>query len=113
MKSSPDASSFTIGLVTFIFFFSFISSFFNSVLTVRGQQMGRDSYLTLKIEPSLPFFSPSDLLSGGEIRFSCSPCSGKRVSPGSRSEEHTSEPQSRGHLVCRLLLEQKKEAMYT
>src|SRR5690625_5099996 len=83
MKSSPDASSFTIGLVTFIFFFSFISSFFNSVLTVRGQQMGRDSYLTLKIERSLPFFSPSDLLSGGEIRFSCSPCSGKRVSPGS------------------------------
>src|SRR5690625_6847432 len=26
-----------------------------------------------------------------------------------RSEEHTSELQSRGHLVCRLLLEQKKE----
>src|SRR5690625_6415164 len=25
-----------------------------------------------------------------------------------RSEEHTSELQSRGHLVCRLLLEQKK-----
>src|SRR5690625_6237946 len=35
------------------------------------------------------------------------------VSPGSvdtgfRSEEHTSELQSRGHLVCRLLLEKKK-----
>src|SRR5207253_5199022 len=27
----------------------------------------------------------------------------------SRSEEHTSELQSRGHLVCRLLLEKKKE----
>src|SRR5437870_10393944 len=26
-----------------------------------------------------------------------------------RSEEHTSELQSRGHLVCRLLLEKKKE----
>src|SRR5215510_16458975 len=26
-----------------------------------------------------------------------------------RSEEHTSELQSRGHLVCRLLLEQKKK----
>src|SRR5437660_6549075 len=26
---------------------------------------------------------------------------------GSRSEEHTSELQSRGHLVCRLLLEKK------
>src|SRR5690625_7885502 len=31
-------------------------------------------------------------------------CVGRRV----RSEEHTSELQSRGHLVCRLLLEKKK-----
>src|SRR5690625_6406903 len=31
-----------------------------------------------------------------------------RVTPdGLRSEEHTSELQSRGHLVCRLLLEKK------
>src|SRR5437870_9277132 len=29
-------------------------------------------------------------------------------SSGDRSEEHTSELQSRGHLVCRLLLEKKK-----
>src|SRR5690625_6213384 len=29
-----------------------------------------------------------------------------------RSEEHTSELQSRGHLVCRLLLEKKKTAGY-
>src|SRR5690625_1879335 len=29
-----------------------------------------------------------------------------------RSEEHTSELQSRGHLVCRLLLEKKKTAAY-
>src|SRR5690625_6596924 len=29
-----------------------------------------------------------------------------------RSEEHTSELQSRGHLVCRLLLEQKKMKLY-
>src|SRR5690625_6791145 len=28
--------------------------------------------------------------------------------PAFRSEEHTSELQSRGHLVCRLLLEKKK-----
>src|SRR5437660_8890147 len=31
------------------------------------------------------------------------------VSWFSRSEEHTSELQSRGHLVCRLLLEKKKK----
>src|SRR5207253_9907409 len=29
-----------------------------------------------------------------------------------RSEEHTSELQSRGHLVCRLLLEKKKNKTY-
>src|SRR5690625_6849303 len=29
-----------------------------------------------------------------------------------RSEEHTSELQSRGHLVCRLLLEKKKRKKY-
>src|SRR5690625_6551022 len=35
-----------------------------------------------------------------------------RVEPaqrGQRSEEHTSELQSRGHIVCRLLLEIKKD----
>src|SRR5439155_16258662 len=31
----------------------------------------------------------------------------------SRSEEHTSELQSRGHLVCRLLLEKKKKTKMT
>src|SRR2546429_6432369 len=30
-----------------------------------------------------------------------------------RSEEHTSELQSRLHLVCRLLLEKKKKTLYT
>src|SRR5215208_7682378 len=36
---------------------------------------------------------------------------GRRAEPAvadARSEEHTSELQSRGHLVCRLLLEKKK-----
>src|SRR5690625_3086400 len=32
----------------------------------------------------------------------------KHIPMGERSEEHTSELQSRGHLVCRLLLEKKK-----
>src|SRR5690625_6792487 len=32
---------------------------------------------------------------------------GNQVGLGHRSEEHTSELQSRGHLVCRLLLETK------
>src|SRR5437660_9621513 len=33
----------------------------------------------------------------------------RRACGSRRSEEHTSELQSRGHLVCRLLLEKKKK----
>src|SRR5690554_7446187 len=33
----------------------------------------------------------------------------EKVETGKRSEEHTSELQSRPHLVCRLLLEKKKK----
>src|SRR5439155_21903430 len=35
------------------------------------------------------------------------------LDPKARSEEHTSELQSRGHLVCRLLLEKKKKNTIT
>src|SRR3712207_8422025 len=35
-------------------------------------------------------------------------CRTRAVLPGARSEEHTSELQSRQYLVCRLLLEKKK-----
>src|SRR5439155_7915826 len=38
--------------------------------------------------------------------------SGTTPQSGQRSEEHTSELQSRGHLVCRLLLE-KKNSLYS
>src|SRR5258707_7041181 len=39
---------------------------------------------------------------------SCSACSSVNCARFSRSEEHTSELQSRQYLVCRLLLEKKK-----
>src|SRR3712207_8040820 len=41
---------------------------------------------------------------------------GRRRAPGTacrRSEEHTSELQSRQYLVCRLLLEKKKQSLST
>src|SRR5437870_10601704 len=53
------------------------------------------------------------LADGGYIRSEHLPVSATRkASPADdalRSEEHTSELQSRGHLVCRLLLEKKKK----
>src|SRR2546422_9870321 len=47
---------------------------------------------------------------GNTTRVICA-CSRKGINmeQGSRSEEHTSELQSRLHLVCRLLLEKKKK----
>src|SRR5207247_3940377 len=41
------------------------------------------------------------------------PCARGHSKPGERSEEHTSELQSRVDLVCRLLLEKKKRVNYT
>src|SRR3989442_8731585 len=52
-----------------------------------------------------PCVSGTDVLGpGDERRIAC---------PTSRSEEHTSELQSRPHLVCRLLLEKKKRIYLT
>src|SRR5690606_41390016 len=45
---------------------------------------------------------------GTESRPARAACTGSRRSRGTRSEEHTSELQSRENLVCRLLLENKK-----
>src|SRR5215510_15585590 len=47
---------------------------------------------------------PTPLSAGGPYRGPA-----RRVAVVGRSEEHTSELQSRGHLVCRLLLEKKKK----
>src|SRR5439155_19052685 len=62
-------------------------------------------YTTLfRSQPS--HYSPgggSDMLLGGKTVFP--------ITLG-RSEEHTSELQSRGHLVCRLLLEKKKARLH-
>src|SRR5215813_14740422 len=44
-------------------------------------------------------------------RRSCSPSSCRASAPR-RSEEHTSELQSRPHLVCRLLLEKKTSTLH-
>src|SRR3712207_7822021 len=40
------------------------------------------------------------------------PAGDRSTPPGGRSEEHTSELQSRQYLVCRLLLEKKKKKQY-
>src|SRR5438874_5774092 len=60
---------------------------------------------TLSLHDALPIYDPR-----------CDPCAGalyifarRESARGARSEEHTSELQSRRDLVCRLLLEKKKK----
>src|SRR5437660_11851687 len=78
------------------FLFSFF--FFNDTATTE--------IYTLSLHDALPI---SDALYIA-VRCYDSNMSGLRASQlRRRSEEHTSELQSRGHLVCRLLLEKKKK----
>src|SRR5437870_11060423 len=68
---------------------------------------------------SFPTRRSSDLGSKSPAWNMSSPTWARRSRPGRcgaaawwcRSEEHTSELQSRGHLVCRLLLEKKKNKL--
>src|SRR2546422_5622511 len=69
---------------------------------------------TLTLHDALPI-SPARASPGwrgcGHTRRPAATCrpQPRRAGPRVRSEEHTSELQSRLHLVCRLLLEKKKE----
>src|SRR5690606_42098322 len=58
----------------------------------------------LTVKPHLGLLLPCCLLAGGHWRAAAS----ATVVTLARSEEHTSELQSRENLVCRLLLEKKK-----
>src|SRR5690606_41472322 len=63
---------------------------------------------TLSLHDALPIFPGSSVRrnAAGNRRSSCA----TEGSSGARSEEHTSELQSRENLVCRLLLEKKNRA---
>src|SRR5215217_9442722 len=79
--------------------FRFVFFFFNDTATTE--------IYTLSLHDALPIstnrpWSASACSAGWAARRSCAPRS-------ARSEEHTSELQSRQYLVCRLLLEKKKK----
>src|SRR5207253_11283960 len=109
---------------TLVFLFLYVIFFFNTTST---------TYIyTLSLHDALPIFhlficsiirlfkyhpSGKKIVSFNKIKtiseISCLSvlilfCSSS-IAQNKRSEEHTSELQSRGHLVCRLLLEKKKK----
>src|SRR5436309_16132715 len=80
-----------------VFFFFF----FNDTATTE--------IYTLSLHDALPIYSDAD---AGSPR--CAQRMPKRfIAHSERSEEHTSELQSRENLVCRLLLEKKKKQKTT
>src|SRR3712207_7125298 len=93
--------------MSYFFFF-----FFNDTATTE--------IYTLSLHDALPISgarprraSPSRRAGGSSSRSRCLPssaprCAGSAGAGPRRSEEHTSELQSRQYLVCRLLLEKKK-----
>src|SRR3712207_9527298 len=67
---------------------------------------------TLSLHDALPICSSSQSCRATRRARASTPPKGSRCTPpsSSRSEEHTSELQSRQYLVCRLLLEKKKKS---
>src|SRR2546422_5364611 len=62
---------------------------------------------TLSLHDALPILPFGGLHPRGGLQQLPPPSGRRSAGPRSRSEEHTSELQSRLHLVCRLLLEKK------
>src|SRR6266498_4828467 len=65
-------------------------------------------FLMIRRPPRSTLFPYTTLFRSPRTRWSA-PCWSATAGWSARSEEHTSELQSRPHLVCRLLLEKKKK----
>src|SRR5256884_4251938 len=96
-------SFFTLLHVFILFFF-----FFNDTATTEIYTLSLHDALPISAAPA-PWRGLAEVLKRADIFFH-----GRRISTTGknveqRSEEHTSELQSRLHLVCRLLLEKKKK----
>src|SRR5438445_8648399 len=85
----------------------------NSSVTLFIQHSAPPEIHTLSLHDALPIF----LVAHGDARaLGCEPPAGRSADPAraaghERSEEHTSELQSRQYLVCRLLLEKKRQTL--
>src|SRR2546429_9649637 len=97
-----EVCTFFIRFLHPLMFFFF---FFNDTATTEIYTLS----LTTLFRSRFPRIRTSRPTSSGSPPNLPSPVSGSRSTTGrTRSEEHTSELQSRLHLVCRLLLEKKK-----
>src|SRR5690625_6688253 len=86
-----------------------VFAFFAIVAGDRGflAARGVSSWLEISAQLGILAIAAALLMIGGEVDLSIGSMIGA-AGMVLRSEEHTSELQSRGHLVCRLLREKKK-----
>src|SRR5690554_7240575 len=84
------------------------TTLFRSILSVRWLGFGAPAVRILRIVLSV-LSCRSGKPSGFNFRRTCIVCTTRTKATVNRSEEHTSELQSRPHLVCRLLLEKKNK----
>src|SRR3712207_8473247 len=86
------------------------STLFRSVSPSRGEASGAHG-ATGVLPPAAGGSPPSAMDAASATRASVAGVRAHRTAPSivGRSEEHTSELQSRQYLVCRLLLEKKKK----
>src|SRR2546429_5337459 len=100
---------FLMTLSLYIIFINFFFFFFNDTATTEIYTLSLHDALpicpgsTCPWSRTCPAWRPASPCRGTP----CTACRGRTPSRP-RSEEHTSELQSRLHLVCRLLLEKKK-----
>src|SRR5690625_5557350 len=87
-------------------------------IKINGQQLTEDAVWEIRKDIGMVFQNPDNQFVGAtvqdDVAFGLENRGIERNEmikriDDARSEEHTSELQSRGHLVCRLLLEKKKE----
>src|SRR3712207_7130562 len=81
--------------------FPYTTLFRSPRATTAGWWLGRRSSISARTSTT---FRPRHRIRSARSRSTCS--------TRARSEEHTSELQSRQYLVCRLLLEKKKKIKY-
>src|SRR6266508_1303793 len=87
-------------------------------IKVETEQMYFIFFLMLRRPPRSTLFPYTTLFRSRRCsgcrgsRGRCTCCTSRRCRSRLRSEEHTSELQSRGHIVCRLLLEKKKHPQH-
>src|SRR5439155_19558696 len=103
--------------VTYLFFILFTSLLLSFPLFFFFTHTAPTDIYTLSLHDALPIYAPRERSTlrcvsselGGEPGTVICRFRARHPALTIRSEEHTSELQSRGHLVCRLLLEKKKK----